>query len=136
MKKILFVVICASKLFSGEICDSIVLKAERISEYYYDAKKRKLDKEEKSTSFSGGGIVVSGLNTNSPYIKTNMGGVKVVFVSTISDHFYLLEYTDINNIVVYTIFTDANKFTISKQYSMFGNPYANMVYGSYSCAKP
>lgn len=74
-------------------------------------------------------LTFSSLNTNNPFIIGNLWDkVSLVRIDN-RETLYLLEQTGAGNVNVFTLFRDKNIMTLSKQYSMFWEPFSLLMIG-------
>lgn len=74
-------------------------------------------------------IIFSGLNTETPVIKGNMGEDPLVIISNTETELKLASSNSFGDIFFYKIYKDQKVATWYKSYDMFGTPFASLSMG-------
>jgi len=115
----------------GLKCDTIKMQSKYETELFYSARKEKLHHK-----FGKEGMLftITNLNSKIPKLLGNNGSTNIYYIGgDRTKTFYLMEITTGGYMVLYTFYTNVKKFTMTKQYQLFDNPYSLIVYGKYGC---
>jgi len=115
----------------GLKCDTVKMQSKYETELFYSTRKGKLDHKSGKDNIT---IVITNLNSKRPKLLGNNGTANLAYIGGDgAKTFYIMEVTIGGYMVLYTFYTNVKKFTMTKQYQLFGNPYSLIIYGEYGC---